>query len=68
MIPRTILRVASEKTGIDIPVQLDVPFGFAVAVVLAHFSWILLERPLLRLKKNIRHADGFRAQTSLRTN
>ena len=68
MIPRTILRVASEKTGVDIPVQLDVPFGFAAAVVLAHFSWILLERPLLRLKKNIRQAGGFQAQTALRTN
>jgi peptidoglycan/LPS O-acetylase OafA/YrhL len=68
MIPRTVLRVASEKTGIDIPVALDAPFGFAVAVVLAHFSWILLERPLLRLKKNIRPTDGFQAQPSLRTN
>jgi peptidoglycan/LPS O-acetylase OafA/YrhL len=67
MIPRTILRVASEKTGIDIPVQLDAPFGFAVAVVLAHFSWIVLERPLLRLKKNIRHADRVQAQPSLPT-
>lgn len=68
MIPRTILRVASEKTGIDIPVQFDVPFGFAAAVVLAHFSWILLERPLLRLKKNMRRASGFQAQPSLRPN
>lgn len=68
MIPRTVLRVASERTGIHIPVELDAPFGFAVAVVLAHFSWILLERPMLRLKKNIGHAGRLQAQPSLRTN
>lgn len=68
MIPRTILRVASEKTGIDIPVQFDVPFGFLLAVVLAHFSWVLLERPILGLKKKIRHSEPYPVQPALKAN